>query len=90
MLILAEKNDMRILAELPHPDCKISIFGMNQKFIIKFEQGNLEQSYKIAETDVIGGVNGVFELLDETYIQEVVEHFKVMRSSFMSAYKRYE
>ena len=81
---------MRILAELPHPDCKISIFGMNQKFIIKFEQGTLEQSYKIAEADIIGGVNGVFELLDETFIQEVVAQFANMRSSFISAYERYE
>lgn len=81
---------MRIVAELPHPDCKISIFAMNQKFIIKFEQGTLEQSYKIAETDVIGGVNGVFELIDETFIKDVLEAFDSMRKSFLSAYNRYE
>ncbi|MBD1434441.1 hypothetical protein H8B06_16545 [Sphingobacterium sp. DN00404] len=81
---------MRIIAELPHPDCKISIFSMNQKFIIKFEQGVLEQSYKLAETDVIGGVNGVFELLDETFISQVVEQFKSMRKTFIEAYDRYE
>ena len=81
---------MRILAELPHPDCKISIFGMNQKFIIKFEQGTLEQSYKIAETDIVGGVNGVFELLDETFIAEVLNHFSIMRKSFIVAFDRYD
>lgn len=81
---------MRVIAELPHPDCKISIFTMNQKFIIKFEQGTLEQSYKLAETDVIGGVNGVFELLDEKFINEVVEQFKQMRQTFINAYERYE
>ncbi|MFD2966480.1 hypothetical protein [Sphingobacterium bambusae] len=81
---------MRIIAELPHPDCKISIFAMNQKFIVKFEQGSLEQSYKLAETDVVGGVNGVFELLDETFIQSVVAHFTEMRKSFFEAYTRYE
>ena len=81
---------MRIIAELPHPDCKISIFAMNQKFIIKFEQGVLEQSFKLAETDVVDGVNGVFELLDETFINEVVQHFTLMRKSFLSAYNRYE
>ncbi len=81
---------MRVIAELPHPDCKISIFGMNQKFIIKFEQGTLEQSFKIAETDVVGGVNGVFELLDETFIQTVVGQFDQMRKSFIEAYNRYE
>lgn len=80
---------MRVLAELPHPDCKISIFGMNQKFIIKFEQGNLEQSFKIAETDVVNGVNGVFEILDELFIKEVLGNFTKMRSAFNDSYSRY-
>ena len=79
---------MRILAELPHPDCKISIFGMNQKFIIKFEQGNLEQSFKISEMDIIGGVNGVFELLDDTFIAQVLQGFNNMRKDFIDAYNR--
>lgn len=81
---------MRTVAELPHPDCKISIFSMNQKFIIKFEQGTLEQSFKLAETDVIDGVNGVFELLDDEFIAAVIEQFKQMRKAFISAYNRYE
>ncbi|WP_345892930.1 hypothetical protein [Sphingobacterium thalpophilum] len=63
---------------------------MNQKFIIKFEQGNLEQSYKIAEVDIIGGVNGVFELLDEEFLNTVIAQFAMMRQSFNSAYSRYE
>ncbi|MBD1421333.1 hypothetical protein H8B21_07080 [Sphingobacterium chuzhouense] len=81
---------MRTVAELPHPDCKITIFSMNQKFIIKFEQGVLEQSYKLAETDIIGGVNGVFELLDEEFINQVIMQFKHMRKTFFDAYERYE
>lgn len=80
---------MRVLAELPHPDCKISIFGMNQKFIIKFEQGNLEQSYKIAEADVLNGVNGIFEILDEQFISKVLENFSAMRTNFNDSYNRY-
>lgn len=81
---------MRIVAELPHPECKISIFAMNQKFIIKFEQGTLEQTFKLAETDVLDGVNGVFELLDEAFIDQVLEIFNSMRKSFLDAYNRYE
>ena len=80
---------MRVLAELPHPDCKISIFGMNQKFIVKFEQGNLEQSYKLAETDVIDGVNGVFEILDDEFINKVLQNFASMRSDFIATYNKY-
>ncbi len=33
---------MRIIAEIPHPDFKVSILNMNRKFIIKIEQGALE------------------------------------------------
>jgi len=74
---------MRFIAELPHPDCRISIFAMNGKFIVKFEQGSLEQSYKIPEADVIGGVNGLLELLDEAFIQKIVAHFAAMRKTLM-------
>ncbi|MGN0003818.1 MAG: hypothetical protein ACI35V_10330 [Sphingobacterium composti] len=80
---------MRTLAELPHPECKITIFGMNQKYIIKFEQGNLEQTYKIAEADILNGVNGVFEILDEEFINRVLENFTSMRSSFIDTYNKF-
>ncbi|MCT1531421.1 hypothetical protein ACFQ2C_04625 [Sphingobacterium daejeonense] len=81
---------MRVLAELPHPDCKITIFGMNQKFIIKFEQGSLEQSYKLAEADVVGGVNGIFELLDDDFMKRVLDLFAQMRSAIIETYNKYQ
>lgn len=81
---------MRTIAELPHPDCKITIFSMNQKFIIKFEQGNLEQTFKIAEINVTDGVNGVFQIIDDEFIQKIITQFQEMRSSFSEAYERHE
>lgn len=80
---------MRVIAELPNPKCKITIFGMNQKFIIKFEQGNLEQSYKIAEADIVNGVNGIFEIIDDEFIDSVLLSFDAMRSAFNDSYNRY-
>ncbi len=81
---------MRIVAELPRPDCKITIFSMNMKFLVKFEQGNLEQTYKISELDITGGINGVFQILDEEFIGVVVNRFESMREDFSAAWKRYE
>lgn len=81
---------MRIIAELPHPDCKITIFSMNQKFIVKLEQGPYEQSYKIAELDLTGGVNEIFQLLDEEFMKSAVERFKTMRTDFIATYKRHQ
>ncbi len=80
---------MRIIAELPHPEFKISIFSMNQKFIVKIEQDTLEQSYKIPEIDLTDGVNSVFELLDETFLKAVSARFKEMRKDYTDTYFRY-
>jgi len=80
---------MRVVAELPHPECKITLFNMNQKYIIKFEQGTLEQSYKLSELDLSGGgVNEIFEILDDDFINTVIGRFTTMRTDFSLAYKR--
>ncbi|WP_121811888.1 hypothetical protein [Mucilaginibacter kameinonensis] len=80
---------MRIIAELPHPDFKISILNMNNKFIVKVEQGSLEQSYKIPEMDLTDGVNSVFELLDEEFLKKIATRFIDMRNDYKDAYFRY-
>ena len=80
---------MRIIAELPHPEFKISILNMNHKFIVKIEQGNFEQTYKIAEADLLDGVNSVFELLDEELLKNVATRFAEMRADFKASYNRY-
>ena len=81
---------MRVIAELPHAVCKITIFSMNQKFIIKLEKGVYEQSYKVSEIDMTDGVNGVFKMLDDEFMNTVAERFAQMRSDFGAAFSRYE
>ena len=62
---------------------------MNQKYIVKFEQGQLEQSYKLSELDLTGGgANEIFELLDDEFLATVKERFSSMRSDFSAAYNR--
>jgi hypothetical protein len=80
---------MRIIAELPHPEFKISILNMNQKYIIKIEQGSLEQSYKVPEMDLTDGVNSIFELLDEAFLKTVAARFVDMRKDYKETYFRY-
>ena len=81
---------MRVLAELPHPDCKITIFSMNQKYIIKLEKGIFEQIYKLSELDIPDGVNGIFQILDAEFMEGVSRRFNEMRDDFNGAYKRYD
>ena len=81
---------MRIVAELPRPDCKITIFSMNMKYLIKFEKGIFEQTYKLSEMDIVDGVDGVFRILDEDFIASVVKRFDEMRKDFQEAYTRHQ
>ncbi|MDF2431087.1 MAG: hypothetical protein JWP44_718 [Mucilaginibacter sp.] len=62
---------------------------MNRKFIVKIEQGNLEQTYKIAEADLLDGVNSVFEILDEEFLKTVLARFLEMRKDIKDTYSRY-
>jgi hypothetical protein len=80
---------MRIIAELPHPDFKISILFMNNKYIVKTEQGSLEQTFKIADIDLLDGVNSVFEILDQEFLKTVSTRFVEMRRDWIDTFKRY-
>lgn len=80
---------MRVIAELPHPEFKITIFSMNQKFIVKAEKGTLEQSYKIPDMDLTDGINSVFEILDEEFLKTIAARFIDMGKDFKDAYYRY-
>jgi len=80
---------MRIIAELPHPEFKISILNMNSKYIVKIEQGSFEQTYKIAEIDLLDGVNSIFEIMDDVFLKTVSARFAEMRKDFKETYQRY-
>jgi hypothetical protein len=80
---------MRIIAELPHPEFKISILFMNNRYLVKIEQGSLEQTYKIADVDLLDGVNSVFEILDEEFLKSVSTRFIEMRTDWFATFKRY-
>jgi hypothetical protein len=80
---------MRVIAELPHPEFKISILNMNNRYQVKIEQANLEQIYKIADIDLLDGVNSVFELLDEEFLKAVSARFIDMRKDWFDSFKRY-
>lgn len=62
---------------------------MGQKYIIKFEQGQLEQSYKLSELDLMGGgANEIFQILDDEFMATVTARFKLMRLDFTAAWQR--
>ena len=81
---------MRVIAEIPHASCKISIFYMNGKYIINFSQGTLEQSFKISELDyVIKDVEDIKKIINNDFIASVLKRFSEMNDQLASALKDY-
>ncbi|HYG41046.1 MAG TPA: hypothetical protein VD908_20615 [Cytophagales bacterium] len=75
---------MRIVAEIPHRDCKITIFNWNNKYLLKFEQPFFEQTYKISAFDVTGE-DDVKALITSEFIEEVLKNFEEMGKSLAQA-----
>ncbi len=79
---------MRVIADIPHSDCKISILSMNQKFIIRIEQGSMEQIYKVSEADA-PTLENVKEILTDNFMQTCLQRFNAMRKDLYEAMEEF-
>jgi hypothetical protein len=80
---------MRVIATIPHPKITISVFSMNDKYQVQFVAGPMEQTFKIAHTE-IDGIEGIKKMLDEEFMQRIMERFNEMFLSFKAARERVE
>jgi uncharacterized protein YbcV (DUF1398 family) len=78
---------MRIVAQIPHRDIKISIFAWNEKYIIEMEAGQYKQTYKIS-VDSVDSIEEVKSLCNEELIQQTLNRFAAMHQDFANAFKR--
>jgi len=69
--------NMRVIGEIEHPEVKITVFHWNNKYLVKFERGMLEQTYKFSEFD-ISSEGEIKELIDAPFISKVLTRFSEM------------
>jgi hypothetical protein len=72
---------MRFVKNIENDYCAATLFSANNKYIIKFEAGNLEQIYKVSELDV-SGEDDVEEMLGDTFMKKVMQRFQDMHQDF--------
>lgn len=75
---------MRIIDSIPHPAISISIFQMNDKYIVKFEAGPMEQAFKFYTEDV-KSVEQLKKIVNEEFINKVHLRFKEMFAQMKEA-----
>jgi hydrogenase maturation factor len=72
---------MHFIGIKEHDVCKISLFSWNNKYIIKFEWNQMEQSFKIDAYEVASEAE-VLEKISEEFIQKVLERFQKMAAEW--------
>jgi hypothetical protein len=77
---------MRVVAEIPHSRFKIQIFLYNNKYSLKIELADFEQTFKIGETDVFG-LDDVKAMITSDLLQNCLDRFISMRSDWENAFK---
>jgi hypothetical protein len=75
---------MRIVSEIIHRDCRITILNWNNKYLIKLEAGPFEQTFKISQFDV-SSEEDVKQMVNEDFIQQAMARFADMSRSLSDA-----
>lgn len=75
---------MRVVSEIAHPACKITVFSWNMKYLIKLERGLIEQTFKVPELEVTGDED-IKKMLDGAFLEEAIRRFDEMEASLMEA-----
>lgn len=78
---------MRIIGEVAHPACKITLFAWNMKYLIKLERGPIEQTFKVSELEVTGDED-IKKMLEGDFVDQAVARFDEMEASLMQALEK--
>ena len=78
---------MRVICENTKESVKITLFSWNEKYILKFEQGLLEQTYKISQLDVYGEQEVLEIIENEDFIKKINDNFEKMRTDWQPLFQ---
>jgi hypothetical protein len=78
---------MRIVGEIPHDVCKITLYSWNNRYLIKLEAGFLEQTYKVNQFDIVSE-GDLYKIVDAHFVKEALTRFEEMNKSLLSAMER--
>lgn len=72
---------MRVVKEMVREEVRVSIFSWNNKYIIKYELGPMEQTFKLSEIDVLEE-SDLNAFMEGDFFEGVKNRFQEMGLSF--------
>ncbi len=76
---------MRIVGEIPHSTYKITVFHMNNKHSVQFEDGEQTQMYKVPDVDYLKNFNQIKGMVDGAFLNEIDKIFMMMSTAKTAA-----
>jgi len=74
---------MRVVNEFTKNGIRISLFSWNNKYLLKFEQGMIEQTFKISEMDIVEE-NDLAIFYSDDFLSNVQKRFDEMHQLLRS------
>jgi len=74
---------MRVVKEVTVGDIRISVFSWNNKYLIKYEQGLIEQTFKINQMDLMDEEQ-LSTFLSDDFLSNVQKRFDEMHRSLIN------
>jgi hypothetical protein len=75
---------MKFIKKILNVDVDISLYEWNQKYMVKFELGGMEQTYKISQFE-IDSREEVDRAISTEFIQKVIHRFGEMQEDWDQA-----
>ncbi len=79
---------MRVIGEIRHPVLKITIFQLNNRLSVQFEDGLFTQVYKFRSRPGLEHADDVRRLVDAAFLKDVLSEMERMRDHFVAASER--
>lgn len=80
---------MRFVGKIAHPDISISVFHMNDKYIVKLEAGPMEQVFKFSSEDV-KGMDDIAKIITTDFVKKCHSRFNEMYIQLLESKKNPE
>lgn len=79
---------MRIIGHIDHPQLKITVFRMDQRVSVKFENAGYELTYKLGDDERLNNLAAVQQWVDAPLIERVQALLQQMHAARLAALAR--
>jgi hypothetical protein len=78
---------MRIIGEIPHAQCKVTLYHWNNRYLIKLEKNGLEQTFKVDQFELTSDKD-LQILVDGSFLEKAMYRFEDMEQTMAEALQK--